>query len=103
MFNDDNIYESVANWWADKIRETTPVSEGKINMFKKSLADSTQKVFSARGCLTLAIKPNSILTKCLVEAYIPFNPFLVQDEMKLTPHMITVYDQHGNLKSCHSI
>ena len=103
MYKDDNIYESVANWWADKIRETIKISEGKTDRFRQSLADSTRKNFALQGELTLAIRPNNVLTECLTEAFIPFNPFLIQEEMKLTPHMITVYDKYGNLKNCHSI
>ena len=101
----NDIYEQAANWWADKIRETTDsdkISDGKINSFKKHLADLTQNEFAFNGYLTIRLAPNNILTKCLLTSNIPLNPSL-KEEMKLTPHMITIYDRNGHLQSCHSI
>lgn len=103
--DNNNIYETAANWWADKIRETIDsdkLSNGKITSFKKSFVRLTKNEFTFNGCLTIRLTRNNILTKCLLEANIPTN-YKLKDEMKLTPHMITIYDKYGNLKDCHSI
>ena len=101
-----NIYESVANWWADKIRENnknTKVSEAKINIFKNCLANLIEYSFKLNGSITISMKSNNILANSMLEVNILSNDFLLlQDEMKLTPNLITVYDQYGHLQSCHT-
>ena len=102
-----NIYESAANWWADKIRENnknTKVSEAKINIFKNCLANLIENSFKLNGSITISMKSNNILANSMLEANILSNDFLLlRDEMKLTPSLITVYDQYCHLQSCHSI
>ncbi len=107
MEKDNNIYETAANWWADRIRENdvNKISEAKISIFKANLATLMENSFKLNGHINILMKPNNILAVSMVEANIFINDFLfiLKDEMKFTPHLITVYDQYGNLKNFLSI
>lgn len=99
MEDNDNIFESVTNWWIDKIRETTypaKVSDKNIESFQNLLKNSIKNEFAYKGYITIAILPNNLLTKCLKEANINLNPLLMY-EMNLTPNFISIYDKYGNL------
>lgn len=107
MEKDNNIYETAANWWADIIRENTAnkISEDKLNIFKSNLASLIENLFKLNGYVNILMKPNNILAISMFESNIFVNDFLftIKDEIKLTPHMITIYDQYGNLKNFLSI
>ena len=54
MEKDNNIYETAANWWADRIRENNvnKISEAKISIFKTNLATLIENSFKLNGYVT---------------------------------------------------
>ena len=106
--NDDNISTIAANWWANKIRETTPSTESKIGVFKKYLSVLIHDNYSKNGSVTISIRndvPNRILIEALLNAKLFSNKYIWQCryEMKITPSLISVYDQYGCLQECRSV
>ncbi|OKZ75292.1 MAG: hypothetical protein BHW00_02630 [Clostridium sp. 26_22] len=103
----NDIYEQAANWWADKIRENNvnKINEAKIGIFKTSLATLIEHSFKLNGQVTILMKTDNILAKSMLEADIFINDFMftLKDEMKLTPHLFTIYDKYGNLQTSLSL
>ena len=103
----NDIYEQAANWWADKIRENNvnKINEAKIGIFKTNLATLIEHSFKLNGQVTILMKTDNILAKSMLEADIFINDFMftLKDEMKLTPHLFTIYDKYGNLQTSLSL
>lgn len=102
MENINNIYGSVAEWWTDKVREiyNNKVNENDMRVFKNYLTNLIDDNISLKGCLTISLTPHNILTKSLIHANIFSNILFkaLKDEMKITPHLISLYDEYGHLQ-----